>query len=179
MNLGKKIVSVVAGVALVAGAGAIAAAPAQAKPKPKTKGITVISFDKALAPVVAGIVPVAPAKANGTQLSFPVSKVVGNGVEHKGAIKIGALEASNPIILIDTENSTAVINLTVAGNALPLFTIKNFKIREQTKKVQRWQGFLHLTDNQLVVDALNGAVGQAVFVPGMGLGQIRTTINQK
>lgn len=176
MNLSKKIVSVVAGVALVAGAGAIAAAPAQAKPK--TKGITVISFDKALAPVVAGIVPVAPAKKSGTQLSFPVSKVVGNGVEHKGGIKIGALEATNPIIIIDTENSTAAINVTVAGNALPLFTIKNFKIRQDTKKQQRWQGFLHLTDNQLVVDALNGAVGQVVFQPGMGLGQIRTTINK-
>ena len=179
MNLGKKIVSVVAGVALVAGAGAIAAAPAQAKPKPTTKGITVISFDKALAPVVAGIVPVAPAKKDGTRLSFPVSKVVGNGVEHKGGIKIGALEASNPVILIDTENSTAVVNVTVAGNALPLFSIKNFKIGTDNKKQQVWQGFLHLTDNQLVVDALNAAVGQAVFTPDMGLGEIRTTINKK
>jgi hypothetical protein len=177
MNLGKKIVSVVAGVALVAGAGAIAAAPAQAKPK--TKGITVISFDKKLAPVVAGIVAVPPAKKDGTRLSFPVSKVVGNGVEHKGAIKIGALEASNPVILINTETGGAVINLTVAGNALPLFTIKNFKIRTDNKKQQVWQGFLHLTDNQLIVDALNGAVGQAVFTPDMGLGQIRTTINKK
>ena len=178
MNLTKKIVSLAAAATLVAGAGAMAASPAIAKPKPKTKGITVISFDKALAPVVAGIVPVAPAKKTGTQLSFPVSKVVGNGVEHKGAIKIGALEASNPVILIDTENSTAVINVSVAGNALPLFSIKNFKIRTDNKKQQVWQGFLHLTDNQLVVDALNAAVGQAVFTPDMGLCQIRTTINK-
>ncbi len=176
MNLTKKIVSLAAAAALVAGAGAIAATPASAKPK--TKGITVISFDKALAPVVAGIVPVAPAKKTGTQLSFPVSKVTGNGVEHKGAIKIGALEASNPVIIIDTENSTAVINVSVAGNALPLFSIKNFKIRKDDKKQQVWQGFLHLTDNQLVVDALNAAVGQPVFTPDMGLGQIRTTINK-
>ena len=178
MNLTKKIVSLAAAVTLVAGAGAMAASPAIAKPKPKTKGITVISFKKELAPVVAGIVPVAPAKKTGTQLSFPVSKVTGNGVEHKGGIKIGALEASNPVIIIDTENSTAAINVTVAGNALPLFTIKNFKIRTDTKKQQVWQGFLHMTDNQLVVDALNGAVGQAVFTPDMGLGQIRTTINK-
>jgi len=177
MNLAKKLVSVAAGVALVAGMGAVAATPAQAKAK--SKGTTVISFDKKLAPVVAGIVPVAPAKKSGTQLSFPVSKVQGNGVEHKGGIKIGALEATNPVIIIDTENSTAVINVTVAGNALPLFTIKNFKIRKQTKKQQLWQGFLHLTDNQLIVDALNGAVGQVVFQPAMGLGQIRTTINLK
>ena len=178
MNLTKKIVSLAAAATLVAGAGAMAASPAIAKPKPKTKSITLISFDKALAPIVASIVPVAPAKKTGTQLSFPVSKVVGNGVEHKGGIKIGALEASNPVILIDTENSTAAINVTVAGNALPLFTIKNFKIRTDNKKQQVWQGFLHLTDNQLVVDALNASVGQAVFTPDMGLGQIRTTINK-
>lgn len=178
MNLTKKIVSLAAAATLVAGAGAMAAAPAQAKPKPKTKGITVISFDKALAPVVAGIVPVAPAKKTGTQLSFPVSKVTGNGVEHKGGIQIGGLVASNPVLIFDTENSTAVINVTVAGNALPLFTVKNFKPRVDNKKETRYQGFLHLTDNQLVVDALNAAVGQAVFTPDMGLGQIRTTLNK-
>ncbi len=174
MNLSTKLISVAAAAALVAGAGAIAGAPAQAKPKSKPTGTTVISFDKALAPVVAGIVPVAPAKKTGTQLSFPASKATGNRVEHKGAIKIGGLVASNPVILIDTENSTAAINVTVAGNALPLFTIKNFKIRSDTKKQQVWQGFLHLTDNQVIVDALNSAVGQTVFTPDMGLGQIRT-----
>jgi hypothetical protein len=176
MNLGKKIVSVVAGVALVAGAGAMAAAPAQAKPK--TKGITVISFDKKLAPALTKIIAVSPAKKSGTQLSFPVSKVVGDGVEHKGAIEIGGLVASNPIIIIDTENSTAVINLSVGGNPLELFTIKNFKIRSDNAKQQRWQGFLHLTSSQAIVDALNGAAGTTAFKPGMGLGQIRTTINK-
>jgi len=181
MNLGKKIVSVVAGVALVAGAGAIAAAPAQAKPKPKPKvtGTTIISFDKTLAPVVAGIVPVAPAKKTGTQLSFPVYKVVGLAVDHRGAFKIGTLEASNPVIsYVDTANATAIVIVTVGGNPLPLFSIKNFKIRSETKTRVIWQGFLHLSDNQAIVDALNGAVGQAVFTPDMGLGQIRTTINR-
>jgi hypothetical protein len=70
----------------------------------------------------------------GTQLSFPVSKVTGNGVEHRGGINIGGLEASNPVILIDTENSTAAINVTVPGNAHPLFTIKNLKIRTTINK---------------------------------------------
>ena len=178
MNLAKKLVSVAAGVALVAGMGAVAATPAAAKKKTTYSGTTLISFDKALAPVVAGIVPVAPAKKTGTKLTFPVTNVKGDGVYHRGAIKIGALEASNPVIVIG-ENNTAVINLSVAGNALPVFTIKNFKIRKDTKKQQVWQGFLHLTDNQLVVDALNAAVGQAVFTADMGLGQIRTTINIK
>ena len=177
MNLTKKIVSLAAAAALVAGAGAMAATPATAKPKPKTKGITVISFDKALAPVVAGIVAVAPAKKSGTQLSFPVSKVVGNGVEHKGAIKVGATEVSNPIIVIG-ENNTASVTVTSAAGSIELFTIKDFKVRSDTKKQQRWQGFLHLTSNQIVVDILNQSAGAQVFTPDMGLGQIRTTINK-
>ena len=175
MNLTKKIVSLAAAAELVAGAGAVAATPATAKPK--TKGVTVISFDKKLAPVVAGIVAVAPAKKSGTQLSFPVSKVQGNGVEHKGAIKVGATEVSNPIIIINTETGGAVVNVTSAAGSIELFTIKNFKIRSDDKKKQVWQGFLHLTSNQLVVDILNQSAGAQVFSPDMGLGQIRTTIN--
>ena len=178
MNLTKKIVSLAAAAALVAGAGAMAATPATAKPKPKTKGTTVISFDKALAPVVAGIVAVAPAKKSGTQLSFPVSKVQGNGVEHKGAIKVGATEVSNPVIIINTETGNAVVNVTSAAGSIELFTIKNFKIRSDSKTKQVWQGFLHLTSNQLVVDILNQSAGAQVFSPDMGLGQIRTTINK-
>ena len=179
MNLTKKIVSLAAAATLVAGAGAMAATPAVAKPKPKTKGITVISFDKALAPVVGGIVVVAPAKASGTQLSFPVSKVVGNGVEHKGAIKVGALEAKDPIIIINTETGGASITLDIVGlQRTEVFTIKNFKIRTDNKKQQVWQGFLHLTSNPLVAAAFNQQIGAEVFTPDMGLGQIRTTINK-
>ena len=81
-------------------------------------------------------------------------------------------------IIIYTETGTAAINVTVAGNALPLSTIQNFMIRSDTKKQQVRQGLLHMTDNQLVVDVLDGAVAQAVFTPDMGLGQIRTIINR-
>ena len=176
MNLTKKVVSLAAAAALVAGAGAIAATPASAKPK--TKGITVISFDKKLAPVVAGIVAVSPAKKSGTQLSFPVSKVVGNSVQHTGAIKVGPTEVSNPVIVIG-ENNTASVTVTSAAGSIELFTIKNFKVRTDNKKQQVWQGFLHLTTNQLVVDILNQSAGAQVFTPDMGLGQIRTTINKK
>ena len=176
MNLTKKIVSLAAGVALVAGVGAVAATPASAKTK--YTGTTVISFKKELLPVVSGIVAVAPAKSSGPRLTFPVTNVVGNSVQHSGAIKIGALEASNPVIVIGEKN-TAVINLSVAGNALPVFTIKNFKIRTDTKKQQVWQGFVHLTSNPIVVGALNTAAGAEVFKADMGLGGIRTTIIKK
>lgn len=176
MNFSKKIVSVAAAAALVAGAGAMAATPATAAKK-KYSGTTVISFDKALAPIVAGIVPVLPAKVDATRLSFPVTNVKGNSVSHSGGIKIGPTEAKNPIIVIG-ENNTASITLEVVGLArAEIFTIKNFKIRKQSKKQQVWQGFLHLTSNPAIVEALNASAGAAVFTPDMGLGQIRTTIN--
>ncbi len=177
MNLGKKIISLAAGVALVAGVGVAAATPATAKTK--YSGTTVISFKKELLPVVAGIVPVAPAKVAGPRLSFPVTNVVGDSVEHSGGIKIGPTEAKNPIIVIG-ENNTASITLEVVGLArAEIFVIKNFKVRKETKKQQVWQGFLHLTSNPAIVEALNASAGAAIFTPDMGLGQIRTTINIK
>jgi hypothetical protein len=177
MNLAKKIVSVAAGVALVAGIGAVAATPATAKTK--YSGTTVISFKKELAPIVAAIVAESPAKIAGTRLSFPVSNVKGNAVEHRGGIAIGPTKAINPIILIGEKN-TASITLEVVGLArAEIFTIKNFKMRKQTKKQQVWQGFLHVTTNPAIVEALNASAGAAVFTPDMGLGQIRTTINIK
>lgn len=180
MNLTKKIVSLAAATALVAGAGAMAAAPAQAKPKPKSKGVTVISFKKDLLPVVSKIVVVAPAKASGPRLSFPVSKVDANAVEHTGAIKVGAVEAKNPIIIFNTENNTASITLEIVGlQRTEVFTVKNMKTPVNNKKKRVFQGDLHLTTNPLVAQAFNQQIGAEVFTPDMGLGQIRTTINMK
>ena len=177
MNFGKKIISVAAGVALVAGVGVVAATPASAKTT--YSGTTVISFKKELAPIVAGIVTVAPAKKAGTRVTFPVSNVKGTSVEHRGGITIGTTTAINPIIVIG-EGNTASVTLEIVGLArAEIFTIKNFKKRSETKKQQVWQGFLHVTTNPAIVEALNAAAGAAVFTPDMGLGQIRTTINIK
>jgi hypothetical protein len=176
MNLGKMLVSVTAGIALVASAGLATSVPAQAKTK--TKGVTVISFDKSLAPIIAGIVVVPPAKKSGTRLSFPVTKAQGPTVSHSGAIKIGTTEVSDPVITIG-QNNTASVTVTSALGAVELFTIKNFKMRTSKGKQQIWQGFLHLTANPIVVDILNASVGAQVFTADMGLGQIRTTINKK
>ena len=177
MNFAKKLVSVAAGVSLVAGAGLVASAPAQAKTT--YSGTTLISFKGSLAPVVAGIIAVAPAKKAGTRVTFPVSNVKGNSVEHRGGITIGTTSAINPIIVIG-EGNTASVTLEIVGLArAEIFTIKNFKMRSETKKRQVWQGFLHVTTNPAIVEALNAAAGAAVFTPDMGLGQIRTTINIK
>lgn len=180
MNLGKKIISVAAGVALVAGAGLAAAAPATAKTR--TTGTTLISLKADVAPLFAGVVAVAPAKKDGPRITFPVTKVVGNGVEHKGALQVGALEVSDPIILIG-ENNTASVTVNVASlqTRVELFTLKNFKPGKPSKKGKTtttvWRGFVHLTSNPVVVGALNQAAGAEVFSADMGLGGIRTTIN--
>lgn len=182
MSLTKKIVSVAAGVALIAGAGAIAASPVSAsKDKTTYSGKTVISFDKALAPVVASIVVVAPATKSGTMLGFPVTGIGGDGgVLHSGGITIGGIEALNPVITTNADGKTATVSLSVSGNPIPVFTIKHWKPGKPSKKGKAtttvWRGDLHMTDNQAIVDVLNGAIGQAVFTPDQGLGQIRTTI---
>ena len=179
MNLTKKIVSLAAATALVAGAGAMAAAPAQAKGK--TSGTTLISLKADVAPLFAGVVAVAPAKKDGPRITFPVTGVVGNSVEHGGALKVGALEVSDPIIIIG-ENKTASVTVNVASlqTRVELFTLKNFKPGKPAKKGKTtttvWRGFVHLTSNPVVVGALNQAAGAEVFSADMGLGGIRTTI---
>jgi len=179
MNLAKKLVGVAAGVALVAGVG-MGAAPA-ATAKTTYSGTTLISFKKSLAPVVKGIVAVKPAKIAGTKLTFPVTNVTTKGtvVLHKGAVKIGAVEVSDPVLTVDAAKKAATVTVTSALGPIELFTVKHFKMTSESKKQQVWQGDLHLTTNTLVVDTLNSAVGADVFSPGMGLGQLRTTINIK
>jgi hypothetical protein len=97
MNLGKKLVSVAAGVALVAGAGLAASAPASAAAKPAFKGATGIAVPMALigAASAAGvtIAPIAPARAQATtdvvNVLFPVSGPLMDGVlHHRGGLSL-------------------------------------------------------------------------------------------
>ena len=177
MKFTQKLLSVAAGVALVAGVGAAGAAPVLAADK--VTGKTVISFKKDLAPVVKGIAVVSPAKksAKPLQISFPVTGDAGIGVQHSGAIKIGTVEASNPQIIFGEKKVEVVF--TVGDKEYPLFYIKKWKQTEDSKKKQVWRGFLHVTDNAEIVQLLNTAAGARVFEPGLGLGQIKTTINVK
>ena len=179
MKLTHKIVGLAAATALVAGAG-LAAVPAAtaAAPAKAATGTTLISFDKKLAPIVAGIVPVAPAKKNKTNLTFPVADVTKNVITHTGGINLGEVAASNPVITIT--GTTASITMSIAGlpQAMEIFTIKNYKVTVNNKRMMERRGFLHLTTNPLVVEALNSQLPQPVFVADMGLGQIRTTINK-
>ena len=112
MNLSKKIISVAAAAALVAGAGALAATPASAKSKTPIKGTTVLEVPLTTvgAAVQAGITiaPIAPSRAQATSevvgVTFPVSGPVMDGmVHHRGGISLASantgitLTATKPV----------------------------------------------------------------------------------
>lgn len=156
MILGKKLVSVVAGVALVAGAGAIAAAPAQAKSKAAIKGTTVLEVPLTTvgAAVQAGvtIAPIAPSKVEATSevaaVTFPVSGPLMDGVvHHRGGLSLSSantgitLTATKPQIEYatsggDTATLTIEINgvpdsspfAALNGTRVPFLTITDFAI---------------------------------------------------
>ena len=164
MNLSKKIVSVAAGVALIAGAGAMAATPASAKPKgPQPKGTTVIEVPLAVvgAAVQAGVTvaPIEPSTAEATQtvvgVTFPVSGPLMDGVvHHKGGLSFSSsktgvvLTFKDPTIEYATSGgTTAEIKGTIEGipannplaqvngTRVALLTIDNFKVSNKQGKI--------------------------------------------
>ncbi|MEY3733076.1 MAG: hypothetical protein RL347_435 [Actinomycetota bacterium] len=166
MNLGKKIVSVAAGVALVAGAGLATASPAVAK-KATIKGDTNILVPTAIiqAAGAAGIVisPIDPAKALATMevvdVQFPVANFVGDGIiRHRGGLSLASdasgvtLTFTNPSIqwgsgpgieagaqIFGTIGGVpdAAGGAQLNGNRAPLFDIKNAKVTSKKGKVAK------------------------------------------
>lgn len=155
MNLSKKIVSVAAGVALIAGAGAMAATPATASGKSGIGGTTIIEVPLALvgAAQAAGvtIAPIAPSKAQATSdlvgVTFPITGPADDGaLFHKGGLSFASsntnitLTATKPIIGWATDGSSddATIAVTVGGipaghpfasangQSLPVFDVKGY-----------------------------------------------------
>lgn len=178
MKIAHRIASLAIVTVLAVAGVAIAAAPSSAAPAGKKttySGITVISLDKSLKPVADQMVLVAPAKKKGSKLTFPVVGVEGNGILLAGGTRAG----SDPII-ITKDNGTGAITLSVAGTSVEVFTISDWKVRDTSRKgkvtTQRWQGVLHLTQNQAVVDKMNAAAGTKFFTAGQVFGKIRTTV---
>ena len=155
MNLSKKIVSVAAGVALIAGAGAMAATPATASGKSGIGGTTIIEVPLALvgAAQAAGvtIAPIAPSKAQATSdlvgVTFPITGPADDGaLFHKGGLSFASsntditLTATKPIIgwASDGSSDDATIAVTVGGipaghpfasangQSLPVFDVKGY-----------------------------------------------------
>jgi len=196
MNLTKKIVSVAAGVALVAGVG-LAAAPAQAKINTKTSATT-ISFKKDLISGLEAqgiqISAKAPATWNSSkaEIRFPVTKVAGTTISHAGSLVFtkGAtvIEAANPTILATAGATEFVVTATTAlGADTPLMVLKNLKpstsckVDSQHKKnwikktTTRIQANVHLTSDPNVIGALQGLLSPAL-TPDLGLGAGRVTL---
>lgn len=200
MNLAKKLVSVAAGVALVAGVGLAASAPASAKPAPKTGGKTIIDFKPEVAVALVGagisIEPVSPATFSTSPkviLGFPVTGVNGNGISHSGGVTFKStgnpvgVTGENPQITLN-DNKTATIAVSVGGNSVDLLTIKHDKVKYSKWKIdkshKKWVvkrtvafgGPVHLAPG--VDGLLNQVLVTNVFTPDMGLGTTRTTVTE-
>ena len=155
MNLSKKLVSVAAGVALIAGAGAMAATPATASGKSGIGGTTIIEVPLALVgaaqAVGVTIAPIAPSKAQATSdlvgVTFPITGPADDGaLFHKGGLSFASsntditLTATKPIIgwASDGSSDDATIAVTVGGipaghpfasangQSLPVFDVKGY-----------------------------------------------------
>ena len=114
MHVGKKLVSVAAAAALIAGVGAVTAAPASAKVKtPTAKGQTDLTVPLATVTDAAAkgvtISPIAPAQVLATMdtatLEFPVSYRRGDGIiGHRGGLSFAS---DNTGITVELVNPAA------------------------------------------------------------------------
>lgn len=84
----------------------------------------------------------------------------------------------NPVMEVNAEKRRAQIRMTFDGGAVLVLYAKHFKIKADGVDGQVWQGDLHLTKNQVIVDTVNEAQGVDSLTPGVGLGQIRVTIKK-
>jgi hypothetical protein len=167
MNLGKKIVSVAAAAALVAGAGLAAASPAAANKKPIIKGDTNILVPTALitAASEAGITvaPITPARALATQevvdVQFPITGPLQDGIlRHRGGLSFASantgitLTFTNPSIEWGTGPGIqagaqifgtiggvpdAAGGAQINGNRAPVFDVKNAKVKVKKGKIAK------------------------------------------
>lgn len=157
MNLAKKLVSVAAGVALIAGGGAIAATPATASGKSKIGGTTIVEVPLALIGAAADagvtIAPIPPARALDTSdvvgITFPVTGPATDGaIYHRGGLSFASsntnitLTASKPLIGWPTDFSVndATISVTIGGipagnpfaningETIPVFDVKGYSM---------------------------------------------------
>lgn len=165
MNLGKKLVSVAAAAALVAGAGALAATPATAAAKAKVGGTTIITVPLALVGAAgqAGVAisPIAPSQADATMdtvgVTFPVTGPAMDGVlHHTGGLSFASsntqitLTATKPQIEWATSGGTTA-SITVEingvpsaspfaalnGTRIPIFTVNDFAMKGKWGKATK------------------------------------------
>lgn len=196
MKFGKKLVSLAAATALVAGVGLAAAAPASAKAG-KVGGSTTIAVSAATATqfqnAMVTLAITNGGKVAGRNLQFNVTSIGDGFVQHSGTlsfIKDGAsvLDVSNPILGWPTDQplSTATLAVTtpLGPDPVPVFNVKNFKsntkVKVNKKKKTRtsttiYRGNVHLSTIPVVADYLNGTLGTS-FAPDANFGTIQTRV---
>lgn len=180
MKFTKPLVALAASAALVAGSALAAGSVAQAAPAPtaKASGTTLISFKKELAGITKLFGVVKPAKYSGSKMTFPITAVKGKIIKHAGGLTAGNLKLMDPVIEVNADKKRARVSMTFDDGSVKVFFAKHFKVKADGVDGQVWQGDLHLTKNQVIVDTINEALGVDSLEPGMGLGQIRVTIKK-
>lgn len=202
MKLSKKILSLAAATALVAGAGAMAATPATAK-LDKKKSATIISFKKDLVTALEtqgiqiSVSGAATWNSSKAQVRFPVTKVTDDAISHSGTLVFTkgetVINIENPTVLtpVPVPELGLPVTATTALGVVPVMNLKHAKVKENcsvnknkktkkfTKKVTtRIQADVHLTSDPNVIGALQALLGPA-FTADLGLGQSRTTLTDQ
>ena len=193
----RPFVSLVAGVALVAGLTAVGAAPAQAANTVlPAGGTTAIVFD---APVLealdgAGVTlsTRSSASINPTRGSvrFPVTGVVAesDAILHSGAlvftrgsVEDGVVVLGQPTIRTNDHGIWPVTAKAILGEGtfgrLDVFRVVSIRERSFPDGRIVVEGVIRLVDNPGIADGLNETLGlDGVFVAGMRLGSVRSVI---
>lgn len=203
MKLAKKLVSVAAAAALVAGAGMAASAPASAKLDKKASS-TSITLDKTILGVLSQqgitISAVAPAKWNAKkgQITFPVTGVTAEGITHSGGLTFtkdgNPLSVTNPVIQTPVGATSFNVQVTTAGlGDISLLTLRDPSPKETCKvtgKGKKWtktimtriSAKVHLTSDPVVIGALQQLLSPALtadLLLGKGLVKIDDATNSK
>ena len=196
MKMHKRLVGVIATVALVAGGSLAAAVPAQADGNVKVRGKTQITLDSSVAQALAGlgvsIVATEGGKVKKGSLIFPVTGSGDGYIEHKGQLQItkdGGLVAAgnNPLIGYPTDQplTTADISVDVPGiGVTSLFTVTNIKASKPKVKVNKKKktrttvttirGTLTVSAGQ--AGLINTLLGTQLLTADMDLGKTKTVV---
>lgn len=196
MKMHKRLVGVIATVALVAGGSLAAAMPAQADGHTKTKGNTQITLDATVAGALSGlgvaIVATEGGKVKKGSLIFPVTETGDGYIAHKGQLQItkdGGLVAAgnNPMIGYPTDQplTTADISVDVPGiGVTSLFTVTNIKASKPKVKVnkkKKTRTTVTIIRGTLTVNAgqaglINTLLGTQLLTADMELGKTKTVV---
>jgi hypothetical protein len=172
-------------VLLVACALLVAAAPAAAKSKSHgslklSRGATTLTLDKgavdALTSLGIAAAPLAPAKAAGGGLAFPITngrvdaKTLAGTIRHTGGLSLtrGATRVELRNFVIDTKK--AVLTARAGTTRLAILDLDLSKVKVASKGRKLTVSGVAATLTKGAADALNGAFATNAFAKGLKIG---------